>query len=73
MYFGIGLIVGLVIGLIMHVIFSRKPKTSGSFIMDFSDPLKDVCRLDLTEDLNSIYGKKYIVLAVETHEDDSQV
>lgn len=70
MYFGIGLIVGVLIGLLIHALF--KPKASGSFIMDFSDPLKDICRLDLAEDLNSIYTKKRIILQVVTHESDSQ-
>ena len=70
MYFGIGVIVGVLIGLAIQALF--KPKASGSFIMDFSDPLKDICRLDLEEDLNSVYAKKRIVLKVITHESDSQ-
>ena len=68
-YFTIGFLAGALIGLIVHITSKHKvPKVSGTFIMDFSDPLKDVCRLDLEEDLNSIYVKDYIVLKVDSHE-----
>lgn len=65
MYFTIGFIVGVLIGLTVFVISKcKRPKTSGAFVMDFTDPLKDVCRLELAEDLNSIYTKQYITLQV---------
>lgn len=71
-YFAIGLLVGVLIGVIYNVVSKRKLRASGTFVMDFSDPLKDICRLDLAEDLNSIYEKPFIVLEVKTHGSDSQ-
>lgn len=57
---------GLFLGIGLTVILGKKQKPSGTFVMDFSDPLKDICRLELAEDLNSIYQKKQIILTVET-------
>lgn len=68
MEFVIGLFVG---GLLFWLFFDRK-KPSGKFVMDFSDPVKDVCRLELDESLDSIWSKKKIVLKVVTIEDLSQ-
>lgn len=47
-------------------------KYSGSFVIDLSDPMKDICRLELEEDLDSIYSKQHIRLLVKTIGDDSQ-
>lgn len=66
--FVIGLFVG---GLMFWLFFDRKKSTkpSGTFIIDFSDPVKDVCRIELDESLDNIYTKKEIVLRVKTYED----
>ena len=63
-------VIGLIVGAIATLAIVRliKPKPSGTFYMDFSDPNKDICRLDLEEDPNDIYTKKYIILKVSTHE-----
>ena len=70
MNFILGVAVGTFVGWVLWYLFDRKTplKTSGTFYMDFSDPNKDVCRLDLEEDPNDIYTKKYIVLKISTHE-----
>lgn len=65
-YFVGGIVVGALITLL--IMKTRKPKTSGTFIMDFSDPMKDFCDLHLDEDLNDIYQKKYMTLKIETHD-----
>lgn len=62
---------GVVIGVLCHIFIVNSRKPSGRFIIDFSNPEKDFCRLDLDEDLNSIYFKKKIVLKVESHGYDS--
>ena len=64
---------GLFVGIGLMIPIRRKPKPSGVFVMDFSDPLKDVCRLELVEDLNSIYQKKQIVLDIQTLGGNSQI
>lgn len=65
--FVIGLFVG---GLMFWLFFDRKKpiEPSGTFVIDFSDPMKDVCKLELEESLDSVYTKKEIVLKVETYE-----
>jgi hypothetical protein len=47
-------------------------KPSGTFVIDVSDPMKDICRLELAESLDSMFYKKTIVLNIETHGDISQ-
>lgn len=65
------LIIGIFVGaMIYHVIVGRK-RPVGTFVMDFTDPLKDVCRLELDRDLNEIYSKKHIYLQVKVYEDNS--
>ena len=74
MEFVIGIIVGFLIGATSFKLYTDKKnkKVSGSFIMDFTDPTKDICRLELEESLDSIYSKKRISLNVITHENSQQ-
>ena len=74
MEFVIGVIVGFLVGATSFKLYTDKKnkKVSGSFIMDFTDPMKDICRLELEESLDSIYSKKRISLNVITHENSQQ-
>lgn len=65
----IAIMLGIVIGGYIVNFTNRKHEDvtpSGTFIIDLTDPMKDVCRLDLSEDLNFIYSKSQIVLDVKT-------
>lgn len=64
-------IVGVFIGCVLRYAFGERKKPSGSFVMDFSDPMKDVCRLELDEDINTLYSKKYITLNVKVYDEYS--
>ena len=64
-------LIGLFVGGLLYWLFFDHKKPSGTFIMDFSDPNKDVCRLELDEDINDIYTKKKIILNVKTFNDIS--
>lgn len=70
MEFIIGYFVGTIIACLVWQMYVKKklPKPSGAFIIDFTDPMTDVCRLELREDLNDIYTKEYIRLEIHTHE-----
>jgi hypothetical protein len=70
--YGVSFVIGILVGAILLYIFVERKKPSGTFTIDFSDPAKDVCRLDLEEDLNDIWSKKHIVLKVVTRNADSQ-
>ena len=65
----IGMIVG---GGIMYFTLLNEFKPSGTFVIDLSDPMKDVCRMEMDESLDSIYSKKQIVLNVNTFAEFSQ-
>lgn len=56
---------------VYHWAICRFCNHHGTFFMDFSDPEKDVCRLDLSEDINKIYKRKYIILKVDAKDADS--
>ena len=64
----IGMIVG---GGITHFIINSELKSSGTFVIDVSDPMKDICRFEMTDSLETIYSKKQIVLDVKTYGDFS--
>lgn len=59
-------VIGIVVGIVLSYIFIRfiKKKPSGTFVIDLSDPMKDVCRLELDENIESIYTKKQIILNI---------
>ncbi len=64
-------LIGIVVGASLCYVFGLRKRVSGLFVMDFTDPLKDVCRIELFEDLNSLYSRKHIWLRVDVHEDNS--
>ena len=66
--FAIGILVG---GLLYWLLFDHK-KATGTFVIDFRDPMKDVCRIELGENLNQICRKKRIMFNVKYYEDNSQ-
>lgn len=53
-------------------IFAKKTKPSATFIIDCTDATKDVCTLELIENLNDIYSKKEILVKVKTIGDFTQ-
>lgn len=72
MDFLIGIFVGLsVASLLWYCLLKKRMKTIGTFVMDFTDPLKDVCRIELHENLNSLYSKKLVTFRVKVYDDDS--
>lgn len=67
------LFIGIAIGtVITYLAFCRKPEPVGTFLIDFSDPAKDVCRLEFDVDINDIYERKQVVLNVVTYDFPSQ-
>lgn len=64
-------IVGIWVGLLLYYIFGVRKKPSGTFVIDLRDPEKDVCRLEMDDNLNDIYSKKQIILNVRVYENDS--
>ena len=70
--YGVSFVIGIFVGALLFYIFVERKKPSGTFTIDFSDPVKDVCRLDLSDDLNEIWTKKYMILKVVTRDADSQ-
>ena len=64
MEFLIGMIVGAALCLAFFKLNTTKP--SATFVIDFTDPIKDVCRFELEEDLDTISAKKRIIVDVKT-------
>lgn len=65
-------LIGIFVGALLYWVFVDRKHKVGSFVIDFSDPMKDVCRLELDEDINVIYTMKDITLKVKTTRDISQ-
>lgn len=65
-------VIGILIGGLLYWLFLDYEKPSGTFVIDLSDPMKDVCRLELDDDINSIYEKKHIKLRVRTYGDSQE-
>lgn len=66
------LIVGMIIGsVVSYFTLTKNSKPSGTFVIDLSDPMKDICRFEMIESLDSIYSKKQITLNVKTYSENS--
>lgn len=62
------IIIGMIIGgAITYFTVKREMKPSGTFVIDVSDPMKDICTFELEESLDFIYSKKQILLNVKTY------
>lgn len=64
-------VIGIVVGAILCYVFVERKKPSGRFVIDLTDPTKDICTLEMYENLNSIYFKKQIMLNVKVIEDET--
>ena len=64
-------VIGIVVGALLYFVFSKRKKISGSFTIDLRDEAKDVCTLNLYEDINDIYRKKHILLKIITFDENS--
>ena len=62
--FVIGFTLGWLVGL---------PKPSGSFQINHSDPTKDLCTLELEQDLDKIEAKKTMTLRVRVIKEDTKL
>ena len=68
----VSLLIGLIIGgAITYYVTVKRVKPSGTFVIDLSDPMKDICRFEMEESLESIYAKNRMVLNVKTYGEDS--
>ena len=67
----VGVIIGAIIGMILHYTFEKRKKPSGTFVINLTDPTKDVCRIELNDSLNDIYSKQQMILNVKVYEDHS--
>lgn len=65
-------LIGIFVGALLYYAFGERKKVSGTFVIDLTDPMKDICRIEMDENLNDIYEKKQILLNVRIYEDDTQ-
>ena len=63
---------GIFVGALLFYVFKTRTKYSGTFYIDFSDPMKDVCKLELDENINDIYTRSKMVLRVKAADAPSQ-
>ena len=61
----LALFLGILLGISSRQYQASDERTDGSLIVDTSNPVKDVYRLDLTTQLDDLPGKDEIVLKVE--------
>ena len=60
------LIVGMIIGICLTVYVMSITGTDGTLQIDISNPVKDIYRLDLKNELENLSKKKKIILVVDT-------
>lgn len=65
------IIVGIIVGGLIVWLLTKRTKPSGTFVIDVSNPDKDLCTLELDENLNIIYSKKQIILRVKVFGENS--
>jgi hypothetical protein len=64
-------VIGIGVGLLIYYVFGARRTYDGAYVIDFSDPMKDVCRLELDGGPLEAYGKKYITLRVVSIGEDA--
>lgn len=62
-------VIGIIVGAILLYVFGNRKKVSGTFVIDTTDPMKDICRFEMDDSLNEIYSKKHIWLKVKVIEE----
>lgn len=72
MGFLFGLFAGLIATGICEYIAYKIKKPSGTFVIDFRDPEKDVCRLELDESIDDFFLYIDITLRVKTFDFSQQ-
>lgn len=65
-------IVGILIGVIITKLIQRKTVSCGTLVIDLTDPEKDIYRLIVDEDLESLAKQKQVLLRVHLHTDSQQ-
>lgn len=65
-------LVGIFVGGLLFWLFVDRKKPSGKIIIDFRDATETPLTLKLDEHIDDIYGKKSIMLTVETYDYESQ-
>lgn len=65
-------LIGIFVGGLLFWLFVDHKKPSGKLIIDFRDVAKPPINLKLDEHIDDIYGKKSILLKVETYDYESQ-
>lgn len=58
-------VVGIIVGALLYYVFGARRKYSGTFIIDFTNPDKDICRIELDEHPDIICSRKHISLKVK--------
>jgi hypothetical protein len=67
LYIIISAICGFAVGCVLSFIF-RKRRADGRFVINHSDPTKDLCTLELESDLDVIERNKLMTLEVVIHD-----
>ena len=65
-------VIGILVGALLYWLFvdvRKKPKPSGSFIIDLTNPEDETFRLEWDDSISEIYSKKYVILTVKVLED----
>lgn len=64
--------IGILVGGVLFWLFADHKKPSGTLVIDFRDVADHPINLKLSEHIDDIWGKKSILLKVETHDFESQ-
>lgn len=68
-------VIGIFVGALLCWLFvdvRKKPKPSGSFIIDVSNPEDETFRLEWDDSISEIYSKKYVILKIKVLEDSQE-
>lgn len=64
-FIAIGLIVGIFLGIIMNKLINKKRTANGTLKIDYSDPERDLFRLELNYEPDELATKKKVILNVD--------
>lgn len=64
-------LIGIFVGGFLYWVFAERKRSSGSFIVNMSDPMDETLKIEMYDSISEVCSKKQILLDVKILNEDS--